>query len=123
MSRRVGRLTEALAMLFLSLRGLRIVGRNYLCPYDEIDLIALSRERRQPPALVFIEVRYRSPEIFGGSAESIDAHKQLRLIRSSNHLVHRNQKYSRFPIRFDAVLMTWSSRLPQITCTKDAFDT
>lgn len=123
MSRRVGRLTEALAMLFLSLRGLRIVGRNYLCSCGEIDLIALHRERRQPLALVFIEVRYRSSEIFGGSAESIDAHKQLRLIRSANHFVHTHQKYSRFPIRFDAVLMTWSSRLPQITWTKDAFDT
>mgnify|MGYP001401190844 FL=1 len=92
MSRRVGRLTEALAMLFLSLRGLRFVGRDYLCSCGEIDLIALHRERRQPLALVFIEVRYRSFEIFGGSAESIDAHKQLRLIRGTNQFVHTHQK-------------------------------
>ncbi len=122
MSRRVGHFTEALAILFLSLRGLRIVGRNYMCSYGEIDLIALHRERRQPLALVFVEVRYRSSEIFGGAAESIDAHKQLRLIRSASHFVHTHQKYSRLPIRFDAVLMTWSSRLPQLTWTKDAFD-
>ena len=122
MSRRIGHFTEALAILFLSLRGLRIVGRNYLCSYGEIDLIALHRERRQPLALVFVEVRYRSSEIFGGAAESIDAHKQLRLIRSANHFVHKHQKYSRLPIRFDAVLMTWSSRLPQLTWTKDTFD-
>lgn len=123
MSRRVGRLTETLAMLFLLLRGLRIVGRNYVCVHGEIDLIALHRERQRSLALVFIEVRYRSSESFGGSSESIDAHKQLRLIKSANHFVHTHQTYSRLPIRFDAVLMTWSSRLPRITWIKDAFDT
>ena len=116
MSRRVGRLTETLAMLFLLLRGLRIVGRNYMCVHGEIDLIALHRERQRSLALVFIEVRYRS-------SESIDAHKQLRLIKSANHFVHTHQTYSRLLIRFDAVLMTWSSRLPRITWIKDAFDT
>lgn len=124
MSRRIGRLTEALAALFLLLRGLRIIGRNYFCAYGEIDLIALHRERRRKAStLVFVEVRYRSSESLGSAAASIDVHKQFRLIKSANHFVHRHQHYSRLAMRFDAVLITWSARLPRITWIKDIFDT
>ena len=72
MSRRVGRLTETMAAVFLLMRGLRIIGRNYYCAYGEIDLIALHRERRQAMALVFVEVRYRTTESLGSVAASID---------------------------------------------------
>ena len=123
MSRRVGRLTETMAALFLILRGLRIIDRNYYCAYGEIDLIALHRERRRSIALVFVEVRYRTSESLGSAAASIDVPKQLRLIKSANHFVHRHQQYSRLPMRFDAVLMTWPARLPRITWMKDIFDT
>ena len=122
MSRRVGRVTEAVAAVFLLMRGLRIIGRNYYCAYGEIDLIALHRERRQAMALVFVEVRYRTVESLGSVAASIDGAKQLRLLKSANHFLHRHQQYSRLPVRFDAVLMTWSARLPRITWMKDIFD-
>ena len=124
MSKRVGWVTESLAALFLLLRGLRIISRNYFCSYGELDLIALHRERpRRATALVFIEVRYRSSETFGIAAASIDGHKQLRLIKTADHFIHTHQQYSRHPVRFDAVLMTWSKLLPQITWIKDTFET
>ena len=123
MSRRVGRLTETMAALFLLLRGLRIIDRNYYRAYGEIDLIALHRERRRSIALVFVEVRYRTSESLGSAATSIDVPKQLRLIKSANHFVHRHQQYRRLPMRFDAVLMTWTARLPRVTWMKDIFDT
>ena len=84
MSRRVGRVTEAVAAVFLIMGGLRIIGRNYYCNYGEIDLIASHRERRQTMALVFVEVRYRTAESLVVAA-SIDGAKQLRLIKSANH--------------------------------------
>ena len=123
MSRRVGRLTETMAALFMLLRGLRIIDRNYYRAYGEIDLIALHHNRRRAIALVFVEVRYRTSESLGSAAASIDVPKKLRLIKSANHFVHRHQQYSRLPMRFDAVLMTWPARLPRITWMKDIFDT
>ena len=78
-------MTEAAAAVFLLMRGLRIIGRNYYCAYGEIDLIALHSEPRQAMALVVVEVRYRTAESLGSVAASIDGAKQLRLIKSANH--------------------------------------
>ena len=64
MSRRVGRVTEAVAAVFLLMRGLRIIGHNYYCDYGEIDLIALHRERRQAMALGFVEGRSEQPSLW-----------------------------------------------------------
>ena len=60
MSRTLGQLTERVAAVFLRLRGLRIVYRNYTCPRGEIDLVALHQKKNQTPTLVFVEARYRS---------------------------------------------------------------
>ena len=66
MSKRVGWVTESLAALFLLLRGLRIIRRNYFCSCGELDLIALHRERprraapRRLEAVVYVFVLVRA---------------------------------------------------------------
>ena len=94
MSRTLGQLTERVAAVFLRLRGLRIVYRNYTCLRGEIDLVALHQMKNQTPTLVFVEVRYRSSEQYGSAAASIDETKQLRLIRSAEYFLNAFKEYA-----------------------------
>lgn len=122
MSRTLGQLTEGVAAVFLRLRGLRIVYRNYTCSRGEIDLVALHQKKNQTPTLVFVEVRYRSTEQYGSAAASIDETKQLRLIRSAEYFLNAFKEYANLPMRFDAVLLTRSVHQLPITWIKDAFN-
>ena len=93
-----GAAAEALAARFLASRGLTIVGRNYRCRGGEIDLIALERD-----TLVFVEVRLRSGDAFGGARASITAAKRRRLERAAGHYLARIGREP--PCRFDAILL------------------
>ena len=59
-------------------RGLAIVGRNFRTRAGEIDLIA-----RDGATLVFVEVRMRRSQRFGGALESITAAKRARLVMAA----------------------------------------
>jgi hypothetical protein len=58
-----GRRAEVLAADFLAGRGLVIVARNFRCRRGVIDVIA-----RDGETLVFVEVRLRSRQDYGGAA-------------------------------------------------------
>lgn len=97
MNRR-GEPAENLAVAFLERAGLRILERNYRCKMGEIDLIARNGE-----TTIFVEVRARTSEAFGGPAESITAAKRTRLIRAARHYLARHQLDQ--ACRFDVVLI------------------
>ncbi|MFN0300428.1 MAG: YraN family protein [Burkholderiales bacterium] len=89
---------EAFAARFLETHKLRIVERNFRCRGGEIDLIADDGE-----SLVFVEVRVRNRQDFGGARASIDIHKQRRILHAAHYYLAG--KHAR-PCRFDVVLMT-----------------
>lgn len=93
-----GAAAEALAARFLQAQGLRIIERNYRCRGGEIDLIA-----RDGPSLVFVEVRLRRGNAFGGAAGSITASKRRRLSFAAKHYLGRLGREP--PCRFDAILL------------------
>jgi putative endonuclease len=93
-----GAAAEALAARFLAARGLTIVERNYRCRGGEIDLIARERD-----TLVFVEVRLRSGDAFGGARASITAAKRRRLERAASHYLAQVGREP--PCRFDAILL------------------
>jgi len=93
-----GAAAEDLAAEFLSARGLAIVARNYRCRGGEIDLIA-----RDGAMLVFVEVRLRGSQEFGGAAVSITATKRRRLRLAATHYLGRIRDEP--PCRFDAILL------------------
>jgi putative endonuclease len=97
MNRR-GEPAENLAVAFLEREGLRILERNYRCRMGEIDLIAQSGD-----TTIFVEVRARSSEAFGGAAESITAAKRRRLVAAARHYLARQR--SERACRFDVVLI------------------
>lgn len=88
---------EALAEAFLSRHGLRILERNWRVRGGEIDLIC-----EDHGGLVFVEVRLRRRQDFGGAAASITPAKQRRLILAAKHYLAGKREQ---PCRFDAVLL------------------
>ena len=111
MSRR-GAAAESLAAAFLECRGLIILERNYRCRFGEIDLVA-----RSGALLVFVEVRARRSEAFGGAAGSITAAKRRRLVATARHYLatHRVDR----ACRFDVVLVRGTEQ--QVEWLSDAF--
>ncbi|MDY0011821.1 MAG: YraN family protein [Rhodocyclaceae bacterium] len=97
-----GARAEDLAARMLSSRGLTVVARNVRCRGGEVDLICL-----EGVSLVFVEVRLRSRQDFGGAAASIDRRKQGRVILAARTwLAGPGRAHGHRPCRFDAVLLT-----------------
>ena len=111
MNRR-GEAAETLAASFLCAQGLVIAERNYRCRFGEIDLVA-----RDGSTLVFVEVRQRRSESFGGAAGSITAVKRARLLAAARHYLARQSRTP--PCRFDAVLIRGDP--PRIEWIRNAF--
>lgn len=69
---------EQLAVAHLTSRGLEILGRNWRCRYGELDLIACDNTSR---TVVFVEVKTRSGDGYGGWAQAVTGSKVRRLRR------------------------------------------
>lgn len=102
MSRGPGGDAEACAAAFLEAKGLKIIARNYRCRFGEIDLIA-----RNGATVVFVEVRARTSQAYGGAAESITPAKRKRLLAAARHYLARQGTHC--ACRFDVVLMSGST--------------
>lgn len=107
-----GDAAEALAAAFLEARGLKVVARNFRCRAGEIDLIALSG-----PTTVFVEVRARTSDRFGGAAASVTAAKRKRLLKTARYYLARQDRQR--ACRFDVVLLSGAAR--EIEWIQDAF--
>jgi putative endonuclease len=108
-----GSRAELLAAEFLVARGLAIVARNFRTRLGEIDVIARERE-----TLVFVEVRKRRSDAYGGAAASITAAKRARLIATAQMYLATLRREP--PCRFDAVLIDGATP-PQIEWQRDIF--
>lgn len=89
---------EETAWQWLKQHGCRLLARNWHCPFGEIDLIVLHGK-----VLVFVEVRYRKNQRFGGANYSINAAKLAKLQRSAE--CYLQQHPTRCACRIDAVLI------------------
>ncbi len=98
---RRGRAAENSALAHLQSNGLQLVARNYRCPGGELDMVML--ERRE---LVFVEVRYRGSERFGGAAPSVDAGKQRKLRRAGESFLQHHPDLAFNGCRFDVVAVS-----------------
>ena len=75
----VGFLGEEIAVNYLTSLGYKIIERNFKKRYGEIDIIA-----EDAGTLVFIEVKTRSDDLFGGAEESITSWKIHSLINCAD---------------------------------------
>ena len=74
----LGAMGEALAVDHLTRIGLRIVNRNWRCRYGELDVIACDEATR---TVVFVEVKTRTGDGFGGLPHAVTQRKVRRLRR------------------------------------------
>jgi len=90
---------EAAAERFLKGKGYRILARNLRSSIGELDLVA-----EDGSVLVFVEVKARRTEEFGGAIEAVDRRKQEKLIQLASQFLARHHLTKR-PCRFDVVLL------------------
>jgi len=93
-----GRMAEDRALAYLQQRGLKLVERNFRCKGGEIDLVLAEAGSG---LLVFVEVRQRNNQRYGGAAASVTRSKQAKLIIAAEVFL---QRYAQPPAcRFDVV--------------------
>lgn len=96
---RDGDAAEQRALEALVARGCRLLARNVRCRMGEIDLVM-----RDGDAVVFVEVRRRSRDGWGGAAASVDAAKRARILRAAQWWLLRHYGDGAWPpCRFDVV--------------------
>ncbi len=111
----LGNRAEDLALKFLKKQGLALLQRNFNCRFGEIDLIMTDNDY-----LVFVEVRYRKDQNFGGALASIDQRKQRKLTNSAEHYLQIN-KLKDTPCRFDILCLGGPLNKPEYQWLQNAF--
>lgn len=116
MSRKTGFLAEQYAREYLISQGLQWVESNYQCRMGELDLIM-----RDNAYLVFVEVKSRASNAYGGAIASITYSKKQKLIKTASLYLLDKKLHDKLAIRFD--LLSLEGAEPKVTWVKDAFGT
>lgn len=111
----LGAMGEALAVDHLTRMGLRILGRNWRCRYGELDVIASDEAAR---TVVFVEVKTRSGDGYGGLPYAVTQRKVRRLRRLAGlWLAGQDRRWA--AVRIDVIGVRVgpknSGRTPEIT--------
>ncbi|KUI42559.1 hypothetical protein AU197_15890 [Mycobacterium sp. IS-1590] len=108
----IGALGEQLAVDHLRALGLRVLERNWRCRYGELDVIAVDDSAH---TAVFVEVKTRTSERFGGVVEAVTPQKVRRLRRLAGlWLAAQDTDWSQ--LRIDVVgVRIGRRRTPEIT--------
>ena len=112
----VGRQGERRAERFLRSLGYAIVERNYRTSRGEIDLVAKDRD-----TLVFVEVRTRRRDGFGGPLASVGRQKQRQISNTALHYLTHSGLRDR-AARFDVIGIVGEGKRADLTHVKAAFE-
>lgn len=113
----MGRDGEAVARAVLRRGGYAILEERYRTPFGEIDVIA-----RDGDTLVFIEVKARRDDRYGGGAAAVTPQKQRTIVRVAQAYLSRTRLHH-LPCRFDVVVVEWSADAePRARVIRSAFD-
>jgi putative endonuclease len=108
----LGAMGEALALDYLTGMGLRILNRNWRCRYGELDVIASDEATR---TVVFVEVKTRTGDGYGGLAHAVTPRKVRRLRRLAGlWLADQDEHWA--AVRIDVIgVRIGRRRTPEIT--------
>jgi len=108
----IGALGEGLAVERLRSAGLRVLARNWRCRYGELDVIAADDAT---DTVVFVEVKTRTGDGFGGVEEAVTPQKVRRLRRLAGlWLAAQDRRWAQ--VRIDVVrVRVGRRREPEIT--------
>ena len=114
---KLGRWGEKLAARFLRRQGYHIIRRNYLSPVGEIDIVA-----REGDVLVFVEVKTRTGDEYGGPLAAVGPGKQRKVAQAAQSYLARH-RLGEVPCRFDVVGVTCveGKKEPDIELVRGAF--
>jgi putative endonuclease len=112
-----GQTSEARAEQYLREKGYRILERNLRTRLGELDLVA-----EDAGVLVFVEVKARASEAFGGALLAVDRRKRAKLVAlASQYLAQRHWMHRM--CRFDVVLVQGQASAElQVEHVPNAFD-
>jgi putative endonuclease len=112
-----GQAGESAAEEYLRRKGYRIVERNLRSPAGELDLVA-----EDGRVLVFVEVKARRTDAFGGVIQAVHQRKQKKLIQLAAQYLARHHIKDRL-CRFDVVLLQGTdAAVPRIEHIQNAFE-
>jgi putative endonuclease len=112
-----GQITEQFAERYLSARGLKLLDKNYHCRQGEIDLIMKDKN-----TYVFIEVKYRQSNYFGGAIAAVSANKQQKIKHCVTfYLQQAGLNEYNTPCRIDVVAVQGDINNPEVTWLANAF--
>ncbi|MBQ8002171.1 MAG: YraN family protein [Clostridia bacterium] len=118
LKRDIGNIGEDIAVKKLKKLGYKIIERNFNVPrVGEIDIVAQKKDY-----LVFVEVRLRKNVLHGSGAETVDVHKQKKLVRAALTYMKKHN-LNNVPARFDVVSITGDGKEHTIEVIENAFDT
>lgn len=112
----IGQDAEDDALAYLCQHGLKLVGRNFSCVTGEVDLIM-----RDHDYLVFIEVRARSSQDYGGGIASVTYGKRKKILKTASFYMMKHKVHDKFPVRFDVISI--DNKTSEVAWIKDAFGT
>jgi len=108
---------ESAAEQYLRHKGYRIVARNLRSSVGELDLVAEDGQ-----VLVFVEVKARRTDAFGGAIQAVHQRKQEKLIQLAAQYLARHHMKGRL-CRFDVVLLQGTDAVAsQIEHIQNAFE-
>ena len=114
-----GRHAEDSAQQFLTDRGLTLVARNHRCRFGELDLVLIDSDTLESDTLVVAEVRARNDCGYATAAESVDRHKQNRIVTATRHLLRCYPWLNAYPVRFDVLTINLQNQ--EIEWIRNAF--
>lgn len=113
-TRQVGNKYESLAEQYLVQQGLQSHSKNYYCRYGELDLIM-----KEGSTWVFVEVKYRKNQHFGGAINALSTSKIAKLQRSIYQFLTSEQLHN-VAVRVDFVAIE-GTHPPTIKWIKNIF--
>ena len=114
--RTLGAAAEDAARALLEREGLRTLARNVNYRFGELDLVM-----RDGETVVFVEVRYRRDDRFGGGAGSVDFRKRRRIVLAARAWLANQRGLGDAPCRFDVVTVHGADGRLECDWIRDAF--
>lgn len=93
-----GKWSELFAMVYLRIKGYRILSWRYRTPVGEIDLIV-----KKGNTIVAVEVKHRPTYTQG--VEAVKFKQRKRIIRAMECYLQRHKKFENLASRFDVVIL------------------
>ncbi|MEM9620221.1 MAG: YraN family protein [Pseudomonadota bacterium] len=120
-TRAAGQWSETLALHYLRLQRLKLIARNFSCRFGEIDLVMQDRSQFHDAILVFVEVRYRRHQQYGGAAATVSSSKQRKIVRTAEMFRKQHRNLASWPARFDVLALSGQKLVPRVSWIKAAF--